>query len=221
MKKTILNILVCAMCTLLIAGCGGQGGSGRPAGPTKKADTPKQALENMRLALLAGDRDAYVNCFDATEKEGEALGAMCDLATATGDLKQAVKETYGEEAAKELGGPNPASEMAAEEWIDAVTIKIDGDKATVQHKDQEPLDLVRKEGEWKISAGEMLGRGEVGDEDIETMTGMFQAMTKAVGTVRPKVGQAGYTAEKINQELGQAMMMAMFSQMPKDAWSEE
>ena len=51
--KKILTIAVFTGCALLAVGCGGRGG------PTKEADTPEQALENMQLALKAGDKDAF------------------------------------------------------------------------------------------------------------------------------------------------------------------
>ena len=207
MKRTVAKVLMLAS-TLLIIGCGDKAG---PAGKPKKADTPKQALENMRLALLTGDEKAFVNCFEASQAQKQMLGSMCEFSSAAGEFQKAMEKAYGEGSFKQNKVPNPGADLQDENWLEDVTIKVDGDRAEVLRQGiPQGLKLIRKDGLWKIDSWSMLGaQDSPDDKDMDQAAKMFQAMTKAIEQVRPKIGQAGYTAEKLDQELKQAMMMAM------------
>ena len=207
MKRTVVKILVFG-CTLLIVGCGDKAG---PGGKPKRADSPEQALENMRLTLLAGDEEAFMNCFDASEAQKQMLGSLCKYTSAAGEFQKAMDKTYGEGSFKQNRGPNPGADLQNENWLAGVTIKVDGDRAQVLRQGRaQGLELVRKDGLWKIDSWSMLGAEDSPDDkDMDQAAKMFQAMTKAIEKVRPKIGQAVYTAEKVDQELKQAMMMAM------------
>ena len=206
MKKNVLRVAILMGCILLVAGCGGGGG------PTKKADTPEQALANMRLAVLDGDKDALVNCFEATAKQKEMLEAFSEFTIAASKFEQKMKKVYGEEAVKQaMSSRKQGMQLDDENWLDEVKIKTKGDTATAVRKGESQVwHLVKKDGVWKIDVTSMMvmGKGE-SDKDIEQATKMFQTMVKVVNDVKPKIGQAGYTAKKVNDELSQAMMMAM------------
>ena len=208
MKTTGIKILLAVICPLAILGCGDKGGS--PQAP-QKADTPKLALENMRSTLLAGDKQAFVDCFDAPAKQKEMLGSFYEFASASTKFDEAMTEAYGQEAAEQaMGGPGKDVQLHDENWLEGITIQLEGDTATaVKEGQDEALRLIKKDGLWKIDAATMLGGKGQSDEDMEKASKMFQLMAEVVTDVSQKVGQEGYTAKKINQELSKAMMMAM------------
>ncbi|NIA07640.1 MAG: hypothetical protein GWP14_08425 [Actinobacteria bacterium] len=208
MKTTGIKILLAILCPLAILGCGDNSCSPQAPG---KADTPQRALENMRSALLAGGKQAFVACFDAPAKQEEMLGALYEFSSVSTQFDEAMTKAYGQEAVKKaMGGANKGMQLQDENWLEGVTIKVDGDTATaVKEGQDDALRLIKKEGLWKINAESMLGGKVRTDEDIERAIKMFQIMAEVVTEVKQKIGQEGYTAEKINQELRQAMMMAM------------
>ena len=205
---TKIKILLAVLCPLAILGCGDKGGSAR--GP-QKADSPQRALENMRSALLGSDKQAFVDCFDAPAKQKEMLGALYEFSLASTQFDQAMKDAYGQEATeKAMGGRSKGVQFHDEKWLEGVTIKVDGDTATaVKEGQDDALKLIKQDGLWKIDAQSMMGERGQNDEDLEKASKMFQLMAEVVTDVKQKIGQEGYTAEKINQELGKAMMMAM------------
>ena len=194
-KQMALMVVLLAAVAIFAVGCG-----------DKKADTPKQAMENMQEALLEGDSDAFVACFDATEDEKKVLASMCDFLSTMHKFQEAMKKAYGEDAVNEKG-----DDLADKKWLEEITVKIDGDKATVMKKgESKPMNLVKKDGAWKIVPDDMLPQ-----EDVDKALKMFEVMAKAHKDQMGNIGKDGYTAEKINEELGNAMMKAMMGNMPK------
>ena len=208
MKTTCIKVLLAILCPLALLGCGDKGGSS--AAP-RKADTPMQALENMRQAFLDGDKEAFAQCFDATGQQAEMVDAFCDFSIAASRFDQAMRKAYGEDAVTQaMGGGARNVPFEDDNWLKDVTIQVEGDTATAVKAGQgEDLRLVKRDGRWKIDAASMLSDKGATDQGVEQLTTMFQTMTRVVTDVSQKVGQSGYTAEKINQEMRQAMMSAM------------
>ncbi len=197
--KTMLAVMVC-LSVSLSAGC------------SKKASTPKEALENMAQAMRDGDSEAFVACFDATEDQEKILGVMCEMMSTMMKFEEAMVEEYGEDAVKKDGSKNNFGDLKDDKWLEDVEIKIDGDKATATKKGEgKPMNLVKKDGGWKIAAEDMAGENQT--KDMDKALKMFEAMTKAMKDATGKIGKDGYTAEKINQEMGAEMMKAMMSGM--------
>lgn len=214
MKKK-LRVAILMGCILLVAGCGDkekQEDTSAPAPKESASTSPLQALENMRLALLAGDKEAFADCFEDTAEQKEMLEVFAEFTITANQFKEAMIKAYGEEEVKQaMGDRKQGMDLDDENWLDEVKIEIEGDTATAAIEgESQVLNLVKTEGLWKIDAASMFGpmKGQ-GDEDMEQATKMFQTMGKVMKDVQQKIGQEGYTAEKINQELGQAMMMAM------------
>lgn len=192
-------VIVAGICVLLFAGC------------SKKASTPKEALKNMGEALREGDKDAFVACFDANEDQKKMLGAMCEFVDVTVKFEEAMIKAYGKDAVKG-GKKSPLDEFKDDKWLDEVEIKIDGDKAIATKKDEKkPLNLVKKDGAWLISAGDMIPPDEM--KDMDKALKMIGVMMKAVKDATGNIGKEGYTAERINQEIGAAMMKAIMENM--------
>ena len=51
-------------------------------------------------------------------------------------------------------------------------------------------------------------------KNVDKAVKTFQAMIKAHKDVMPEIGKEGKTVEDVKKQLGQAMMKAMFSNMP-------
>ncbi len=204
MNKITMLMLI-AVCSLVVAGCS--------SSTTKSADTPKQALENMRQAMLNSDADAFAACFDATEKQAELLKEMCGVFGKMISFQKAMVKEYGEDVVQGNKITGPMGDFEDDKWLDDATVEIDGDKATVT-KDNNPAKLVKKDGAWKIDIATMTGsKDNVSDEDMAKVAKMMSAMGDAMDSAQKNIGKEGYTAEKINQEMGQAMMKAMMGGM--------
>ncbi len=189
--KMILAVIACLSLSLS-AGC------------SKKASTPKEALENMVKAMQDGDSEAFVACFDATEDQEKFLGVMCEVTYAKMKFKEAMVKEYGEDAIPK----SYLDDFKDDKWLEDMEIKIDGDKATATKKGQkEPLNLVKKDGEWKIDAKDMADENQM--KDMGMTLKMFEALTKAMKDATSKIGKKGYTAEKIHKEMYEEMAKAM------------
>ena len=197
-RTTKIAVVLLAGVMVFAAGCG-----------SKKASTPKEALKNMQKALVDGDSEAFVACFDASENQKKVLGSMCDSISTMSKFSKAMKKAYGKDAVK-----SKDDDLADEKWLEDITVKIDGDKATATSKERaKPMHLVKKDGEWKILASDLLPEDQM--KDVDQAMKMFKAMAKAYEDVMPKIGKEGYTAQKINEEAGKALMDAMMG-TPKE-----
>jgi hypothetical protein len=178
------------------------------------ADTPAKALQNVRQAFLDGDKEAFVECFDTTGKQAEMVDAFGGFVIAARQFDQAMREAYGEEAAAKTTntGDKNIKNMPFDndQWLKDVSFQIEGDTAKVIKADRKGhLILLNKGGQWKIDPASMLTEKGATEQGIEHLTAMFQGMTQVVQDASQKVGQPGYSVEKINQEMRQAMMSAM------------
>ena len=209
MRRTVVLALTVLVCAGLAAGC--KKGTETGAPEIKRATTPQQTLENMQAALLKGDSEAFAGCFDASGDEAKALGAFADFMCTAAEFGQAMEKAYGEEALGEgpLGGAG--AELMDKSWLEGVEITEEGDTATATAEGQDtPLTLVKKDGVWKIQMEGLMGEGDAMQPgDAEKAVKMFGAMAQAMKSSMKNIGKEGYTAEKINQELGMAMMAAM------------
>jgi len=186
-----------------------------------KNETPKAALESMAKALADGDSETFVSCFDATEDQVKILKALCDFAGTTAKFQKAMVDAYGDEAGKDDN--DSLQKMMDGSWLEKVKIEIDGDKAVATSEGQDkPLNLIKKDGSWKIAADTMTAGAvkggatpEEASQNIDKAVKMFQAMAEAHKKVMPMIGKDGKTAEDIKKEIGAAMMKAMFGNMPK------
>lgn len=208
MKTTYIKVLLAVLCLVMVPGCGDKGSFFRAS---RKADTPAQALENMQLAIQAGDKEAFVDCFEVNDKQKKVLAAFSGSAIALGEFSRAMAKAYGEEAAIEaMRGVNQNTKFSAENWREELEIKIDGDTATAVRKgERRGISLLRKDGVWKIDARSMLGADEdISEKDSEMMIKVIKATAIATKQTTEKIGQSGYTAKMIVKELEKAIMQA-------------
>lgn len=193
--------------------------TGLSAGEVKNG-TPKAALLTMTESMAKGDADTFVSCFEATKDEAKVLRAMGDYMGTAAKFQQAMIGAYGEEGVME--DKKGLQRILDGTWKEKLKIEIDGDKAVATMKgEDEPLKLFKKDGSWKIKADSMLADSvKLGDtpadlsQAVDKAVRMFQAMADAHKKVMPMIGKEGKTAEDINNEIGQAMMKALFETEP-------
>lgn len=185
-----------------------------------KNDTPKAALENMFEAMAKSDADTFASCFDATEDEAKVLRAMGAFMGTAVKFQKAMIDAYGDEGV--MDNLKGLQRILDGTWKEKLKIEIDGDKAVAtQEGEDRPLKLLKKDGSWKIAADSMLGDSvKLGDnpadldKSVDKAVKMDQALAAAQKKVMPMIGKEGKTAEDIKKEIGQAMMKAMFENMP-------
>jgi len=172
---------------------------------------------NFQAALRTGNKKAFVDCFDASAQQEEVLGALMEFISAMRAFREAMEEEYGAGAFADSPAGMPMPGTDDEQWIEKAEIKVAGDTATVTAPGEKgALELVRKGGVWKLKTRNL---GEdvaaMGEADAGRAVRVFNGMAKAVRETTKKVGKAGYSAEKINQELGVAMMAVMMQEAMK------
>ncbi len=198
-KETTIASALLIGSVFLIGGCG-----------AKKAKTPKEALENMQDAIREGDIDAFMACIDATAEREEALKAFGDLTAASYEFGQAMEHAYGKGAARPF---RSFWHLANEEWLDNATIKIDGDTATTTKKGvPETIKLVKMGDEWKIDGTSLIGSGQT--EEAKKVVKMWAFWATVMKDAQKNIGKRGYTAERINGEVGMKMLAETMKDMP-------
>ncbi len=218
MKRAMLWLVVVSALALA-GGCGkdknGESESRSRSKPLPEADTPKQVVTNMHTALRNGNKDALVACFDAAPEEKELLEAAADFILEVKAFQDAMVDAYGRESVE--GDNEELVAMFQSDWVDKMTFEITGDTATATHPDEdEPLELVRKDGVWKVKVDKLQVGAEDENEDPAEAIKMMEGMVKIYRETRPNVGAEGYTAERVKEELSTRMMQLMMKHMDKD-----
>ena len=192
-----------ALTMLLVAGMIWTVGCGAP-----KADTPQQAMKNLKTSIEDGDKDLFMATVVVTPEQKPVVEAMFGVMQEAVALDKALKDKYGKDAGMKGG---PSAELKFDGLDDQANYKVDGDKATFNPKGGDKVDLVKKDGAWQVTIPD----APTG-KDAERFMKVAPAMQKAFAEGRNKVGKEGYTAEKISEEVGQDMMKAMMGGMGDD-----
>jgi len=183
---------------LLAAGCGGE--AGRAGGKSGGQATPKNTIRTLSDALENGRKDAFVSCFKLQGRQREYLGANFDMGYGIVRLRKALEETYGSDAwqkFREAGGHWGAGfEVATDEMLDRVVVKIDGDKAACTMPDEtEPMLMVKVGGAWLIDLSTQLPADDRVPEAMKAMALTTAAVEKGIA----QVGKPGQSPESVNR----------------------
>ncbi|HZK81328.1 MAG TPA: hypothetical protein VFC46_09685 [Humisphaera sp.] len=124
-----------------------------------RADTPKQALRALNMALRDGDARAIRELFVIRDDDASRLiNAMADYAGALVLLHKAAEKAYGAEGANKVTGDMAAQSAEGLAAIEKADATIDGDTAVVKFAGatDPPVRLVKVDGAWKLPFSQLL-----------------------------------------------------------------
>lgn len=176
------------------------------------ADTPQQAMENMRQAGLSGDKEAYLACFQVTPNVERIMNSAFDFDMAMRGFRRKLAVMYGREAAEQFDG-EPCITDGLEDFpaMDDMTFDVDGDRAITTTEadddsatgapgeDSKPAELVRVDGVWYVVVPEE-GNAPTGQE-FDMIVAIMEARPGAVDDVAQRIGDDGVTIEQLSREL--------------------
>jgi len=163
--------------TALLVGCGGGGATHA---------TPQAAFDAMMAAAKAGNKDAWLACFDKDTRESIA------------ELEKLSKEMAAKDPKEKGEGAEDFMKMMAN--AKGANLKVEGDKATMDVTAQgetKPVGFVKEAGGWKISIPEI----KMAVAMMKAFSGMGEAMMKGMGEALEKgmtegMEKAGKAMEK-------------------------
>ena len=215
--KIFINLSIIA---LIITGCG----SDDPAAenPTTVAysqDTPKESLKTFFESFADGDREKFRAVTTGADSVVNIMGNMVDFAAEMKAFEKAAIDEYGENAWQEINQSGVANSMAPDaefkkmlENVDAAEITIDGDNASCTVPDEDPFNLIKKDGKWFIDLDQLFGT-ETDTQELSGMSELMPQMVNAVTEVRQTIGQPNVTPQTLNEEMSKRMMTIIMSGM--------
>lgn len=176
--------------------------------------TPKGALKLLTQALDAGDRAKVMDLLAAdTEAEHKWARATAELAEATAALRRSATDGFGAEASRPLGVDRAATGDAFAR-IDAATVTLRGDKASVRAASEEgpPLVLIRRDGTWRVPVSEF--SKDVETADLDRAVRALADETRLLRELAVEVAAGKYkTATDARQALDRRIMQSAMPQL--------
>jgi hypothetical protein len=174
-----------------------------------------EAVINMVKSVDSGNKEMFLASIHIPAGAEDAATAMFEQGLAMSRFEKAFVAAYGEAAAGRVI-PGSSSQPISEK-LEAIQangqVAIDGDRATVRMGGEpEGMGLMRVDGAWKVDLSEAFTQMAPTD-----MALMMRKMAEAYDIARAKIGQPDMTAEKVEQELQRAMMIAMTGMEPPEA----
>lgn len=171
---------------------------GRAAGGAEEGSGPRAAL--LTYDEMVGPHEAEKAqelYYAATTRERALATAFGRIDGALANLRVQAKAKYGADVADAMLRAVKATTTSD---IKAAKIKVTGDTASVSYPGNDlPTDMVRVNGEWRISVRGML-RGP--DASAKSLREALVKLTKAVDRVADKIEQGKYSgAEEASKEL--------------------
>ena len=176
--------------------------------------TPKGALKLLAQALDAGDRAKVLELLATdTEAERKWAQATAELAEATAALRRSASDAFGAEASRPLGVDRAATGDAFAR-IDAATVTLTGDKASVRaaSEDGPPLVLIRRDRTWRVPVSEF--SKDVETADLDRATRALADETRLLRELAVEIAAAKYkTSTDARQALDRRIMQSAMPQL--------
>ena len=197
--------------------------------PTTQPAGPKDVLKQLASAMRRGEAGEIRGVlYAANETEARMALATSEYAAALAGLQKAAVAAFGEHGAKELTGDAPPGEEIAR--IDAATLSIDGDTATVTFVPDkspepvpaanaepdpappppEPVVLKRVAGRWRVPVAS-LAKGAAPGE-IEQRLADLSAQTGLIKEIAQEIAAGKY---KTAEQAGEAWRLKVYALTPK------
>ncbi|CAN5395071.1 hypothetical protein BH23VER1_BH23VER1_33720 [soil metagenome] len=176
------------------------------------ADSPKAVAVQVAEALRAGDVNAFVAGFDATDEEVEFLNSLGTFAAAAVDFRDKFIKAYGLDywnAFQNYDDPPGAHDFAFTNVTEAQVAELKAlDDAKLRETRQVKLpntatvqSLVERDGQWFIDASTMLPP----NASMAAMTRHVKATTAIVERYAKLIGKDDVLARDIDHDMGRAL----------------
>jgi len=211
-------MLAALVCVGLIFGCGDKKDPDKKVQDKKVQDKkvqtgpgPKDVALAVLKAMETGDGEAMVSCYDCSDEDKAFMKQFTPIGANMHAFATAGAKAYGKDAWMAAAKKAEMEDIAVSPFPDftdadkKMKCTVEGDKATCTLEGMdEPLKLVKKDGKW-VALDDSLPPESERKKMLVPMT----AMSKAMDAVQGKIGQTGVTADKIFEELIQAVAKAM------------
>mgnify|MGYP006286840777 CR=1 FL=1 len=205
----LANCTVLAAWLLAMMGCcaceenGTMNGQPNPRGQ----NTPQAMLRKRHLALVEGDKEAFLDCyFPLPAEERDAAAAIFEFGQTLYKFNGRLREHYGPDAIRRFSKmPVDGATLrfrfppADPDWTDQLVVSVDGDEAVVENPHgwpAPPSRLICVRGAWAVA--EVTGVGMATPSEV---VNQFQAWQEAVRTVMDLPGKPGYDLHAVKRAL--------------------
>jgi hypothetical protein len=204
MNKSLLASLFLA---IMIIGCSDSSLiSGESAAPT-----PEKALHSCFYSMFKMEKNNFIECFYATQKERLALSAIIDYGVAAKEFRDKFIAAYGEQAWNNFQDPKKAPKESDARFrmfleqdfkkLDFNLVKVKEGTATFYvENENRNIELIKTNNGWLMVASKFLRPG-VKAEDFGNL---MANMTKVTSKYMKAIGYKGIAPEDIDAELGRA-----------------
>lgn len=225
----MLCALLAAAC--LLCGCGEDEPAGQETDDKDKAGDKlkgaRRPLRQLHAALRDADREAFLGCFEANDRQRRVLSAMYDAYAAQTELNRKMAEAYGSQA--EAAAPTLLQRLSEPSWVETVEVAAGQRRgAAIASLDGTELQLVQgrvtvatdtrpeapmQRRVWKIDP-EVLVPSNAEMATVQQMVGYYEQLARAGERLVGRVGQAGETAESIRDKWAEARAQAVAEYAP-------
>ena len=155
------------------------------------ADTPLQAMDNVRTSLLTGNRGGFMAAFEADSANVALLIEVFDMAQATRKFETAVVEAFGEEGQAVLseGFEAVLAGMASDE----IVMDEDGEHAAGISAVGPDIPMAKINGVWKVVMPDMT----LAEADLEMAITMIRMTSAIREDMAALAGTPGMTLDKL------------------------
>jgi hypothetical protein len=178
MKRTLALPLVA--CMLAAVGCGHGPGTHSVDPARMPQDTPQATIAKMVRSMEAGDRTAFLACWQTEPAERDLLEATFDFVLVRRELDRRATEKFGAEvwrsAWNETGYKDESRDPFADWDPDETEVTVEGGRAVASIEGRaDKVTLLLSDGVWKIYDDRITG-----GEDIILATRLLRTKKAAL-----------------------------------------
>ncbi|MFW5840960.1 MAG: hypothetical protein ACOCZE_10300 [Planctomycetota bacterium] len=171
----------------------------------------RDVLVRWHGAMLAGDRQTYLNCYTGTDEMLRLEAARLELHTAAMGFRDRYIAEYGREAwqdHQDTAGASLGLPPESAEYPHLIEIRIKDGYALLTWPDSprnRMFEVKKTDQGWKLVAGQWLGYTAGGRGDIPQTMQLNLDLAEAIRDIAKRIGQPGYTARRVTEQLAERM----------------
>lgn len=205
MTERLIPLIVVLM--FVLVGC-------EPGQESAPAATPMQAIRQLHDALDAGDEDAFLACFDATEDDREFLHVVFDYDQTIRNFDRKTVAAFGRKVQHLPVEPSfvIATNLPPEDLIWSQTDEY----ATCQSETYRELgvELRLRANGWLI----LPSHEEITPEDIRDTRILYGAFTPVFNEMADRANEEGMTLQTFRQEFDRKFSAAAVAVASEQGW---